>query len=487
MKYNIAISGLLALSVIFQAAQPLSVFAQEASVDSQKAAQKKIPKKPTRIFSAMPSLEPETPEAKELAKAMQQSVRERLTPITLAKFELKSVKPAPSVSADTKFTINEMAADGSLALGYASVPGGDAFAVFLKQTNGVVGIVETLQRLVGNKKIDLERAAQLQAVGFKVSSLVDRYQVVHWNFLDPKGIPETVAKQPTFVTKSLTPEQLHNVIFPKVRQKKATGASVAAVTPAVVIGAVAAAVLNAPGVFRRYDTPKYDCDCFFENYVDNICPVNFTPKNCSYKHLPDSIGKIQFPGKKGEFYSSPGDCDEDSRVIARDLCEAHCKTFKGNPAQKKIQCIKPVLDTPTGENDNQVMEVECPKSDTRPVLDKIGSCKTSSQKIACPNLKNAFTTKSKASVPIDLEGNTMKDVLGRNIRDVKCTCTAEARIKKCDDTDIACNWNEQVKVSEHRQPIDYTGSQASWIEHTCKEDCSLLLQYPQSISVDCGD
>lgn len=488
MKYNIAISGLLALSVIFQAAQPLSVFAQEASVDSQKATQKKIPKKPTRIFSAMPSLEPETPEAKELAKAMQQSVRERLTPITLAKFELKSVKPAPSVSADTKFTINEMAADSSLALGYASVPGGDAFAVFLKQSNGVVGIVETYQRLVGNKKIDLERAAQLQAVGFKVSSLVDRYQVVHWKFLDPEGIPATVAKQPTLVTKSMTPEQLNNVIFPKVRQKKATGASVAAVTPAVVIGAVAAAVLNAPGVFRRYDTPKYDCECIFEKPVQNRCPVNFTPNICSYKHLPESTGEIQFPGKKGQFYSSPVDCEKDSEVTAEDLCEEHCKNFKGNPAQKKIQCIKPVLDTPTGENDNQVMEVECPKSVTRPHVEKTGpGCVTSSQKLICPAYTGAFTITTNASVPLDSNGDAIRNASGESIRDVKCTCTAIDHHLKCNDTDIACIWEKQVKVFEHRQPLNWKGGHASWIDMICKKDCSELRQYPEKPIVDCGD
>ena len=270
MKYKIVISSLLALSVIFQAAQPLSVFAQEASVDSQKAARKKIPKKPTRIFSAMPSLEPETEQAKKLAEAMQLSVRERLTPITLRKFELKPGKSAPSVSADTKFTINEVAADGSLALGSASVPGGDAFAVFLKQSNGVVAIVETYQRLVGNKKIDLEREAQLQAVGFKVYSLVDRYQVVHWNSLDPKGIPETVAKQPTFVTKSLIPEQLQKVIFPK--QKKATGVSVSAAIPPVLIAAITADAVLANDPRTPKDDPftpdRENYECFSRCELD---------------------------------------------------------------------------------------------------------------------------------------------------------------------------------------------------------------------------
>jgi hypothetical protein len=489
MKYKIVISGLLALSVIFQAAQPLSVFAQEASVDSQKAAKKKIPKKPTRIFSAMPSLEPETPEAKELAKVMQQSVRDRLTPITLGKFELKSVKPAPSVSADTKFTINELAADSSLALGYASVPGGDAFAVFLKQSNGVVGIVETYQRLVGNKKIDLEREAQLQAVGFKVHSLVDRYQVVHWNSLDPKGIPETVAKPPTFATKSMTPNQLHEVIFPKL--KKATGASVAGVlsVPVGITAAAAAAALNAPNALRKYDTPKYDCWCQIKKGPYAKCPPTHRENECFYNGVDDKLNPISIGGYTKRFYTSEADCNIQTTNEIDKFCTLNCQGLKVSANSKEVKCRTfnesdtPIVETPTGED----LKIDCldlpatfrfERADTYPARNPI-NCRFSGM-MSCKPL------------PYELL-NKVVQPSGPNPK-VTCIIGKKASAESiCPDSNNQnfCTYppvrKERVYYFPDKRGDDW--NQEAWTDEQCAnlvENCHEFQQAEKS-TIDCGD
>ncbi len=155
--------ALLALSVAFQGAQPWSVATREVSAESKAAAPKrKAP--PRRVFSTRASVDPLTPEAVAFSGALAKSIPSRLTRESLRKFTFKRAKSNSFVSAETKFSLSALASDRrSWARGVATVTAGDMFVAFIPSGNGLVGIVEAVQRRVGNKKVDLKREAQLRA------------------------------------------------------------------------------------------------------------------------------------------------------------------------------------------------------------------------------------------------------------------------------------------------------------------------------------
>lgn len=363
MKHKKALSAFLALLVIFQAACPLSAVAQDASAESQVAAAKRKGKA-KRVFSTRSSVEPSTPQAAALAESLAKSLPSRLTSDTLRKFKLKPGKSALSVSSESKFSITDLAEDRtSWARGYASVSGGDAFALFLTGPNRVVGIVETYQRTVGNKKIDLEREAQLRAAGFKVNLLVDRFQVVLWESLDPEGIPATVAKPPTFVTAPLTPEQVHKIFFPKKRQSSGMSASADVAVPVGLAGAVGA--LGAPPAngapsgqprLKKFKVPASTCNCSFEKGPDTRCEnpgEDGKIKECDYACEDKSKSKGETVG----FYASADACESAIDTACAEFCGAQiCK-----PGSERIKCIYPVVTLNSGESAGEaVKQQDCP-------------------------------------------------------------------------------------------------------------------------------
>ncbi len=466
VKHKKALSAFLAMLVIFQAACPLSAVAQDASAESQVAAAKRKGKA-KRVFSTRSSVEPSTPEAAALAESLAKSLPSRLTSDTLRKFKLKPGKSALSVSGESKFSITDLAEDRtSWARGYASVSGGDAFALFLTGPNRVVGIVETYQRTVGNKKIDLERETQLRAAGFKVNLLVDRFQVVLWDSLDPEGIPATVAKPPTFVTAPLTPEQVQKIFFPKKRQSSGMSASADAAVSVGLAGAVGALgappANGAPGRRRPlkvFNIPTRDCECVYEAPAGLICehlgPDGYEIK-CEYGAPSHSTS---LGGGKGLFPSA-GDC----LGFLQRQCEANCRGQKGSASKPSIRCEYPAVAPIDGL---QLIErtLNCPDVPAKARLLGGESCKPSGS-ISCHSRN--LPVKSAKLLP---GGNK-----------VRCECGLLTQDGPyCPGTNIGCEY-PQVEIAT---TMDFRGEYLNTPQAACDYFCATKWQEPSAKLIEC--
>lgn len=342
--------ALLALSVAFQGAQPWSVATREVSAESKAAAPKrKAP--PRRVFSTRASVDPLTPEAVAFSGALAKSIPSRLTRESLRKFTFKRAKSNSFVSAETKFSLSALASDRrSWARGVATVTAGDMFVAFIPSGNGLVGIVEAVQRRVGNKKVDLKREAQLRAAGFKVHLLVDRFQVVLWDSLDPKGIELTVAKAPTLITRPLSPQEFASVLIPP--KGSASSMKVARmVTPAMlaVMTATTAAIEEREPALKRWLRPEREVICFFgpsANVPDNekACPKPYDDIKCDYSGTKRELTL----NSEKVFAKSQEDC----RKAAEELNERKCREQKIDPVMVTCPVAIPTANTgPDNSND----------------------------------------------------------------------------------------------------------------------------------------
>lgn len=117
--------------------------------------------------------------------------------------------------------MNDLAADRSApARGRISVPAGDMFMVLIRsRRGGVIGVVEALKRQVEKSASDRRRTRQLQALGFEVQALVDRYQIGMWDKLDPTGLAATIAQRPALISAPLEPEKAAKLWLPKGQAK----------------------------------------------------------------------------------------------------------------------------------------------------------------------------------------------------------------------------------------------------------------------------
>ncbi len=129
--------------------------------------------------------------------------------------------------------MNDLAADGSApARGRVSVPAGDMFMVLIRsRRGGVIGVVEALKRQVEKSASDRMRTRQLQALGFEVQALVDRYQIGMWDKLDPTGLAATIAQRPALISAPLEPEKATKLWFPKGQAKVNGNKQIAAPVP----------------------------------------------------------------------------------------------------------------------------------------------------------------------------------------------------------------------------------------------------------------
>ena len=289
-----------------------------------KAAAPKRKAAPRRIFSTRASVDPLTPEAVAFSEALAKSIPSRLTRESLRKFTFKRAKSNSFVSGETKFSLSALASDRrSWARGVATVTAGDMFVAFIPSGNGLVGIVEAVQRRVGNKKVDLKREAQLRAAGFKVHLLVDRFQVVLWDSLDPKGIELTVAKAPTLITRPLSPQEVARLLIPP--KGSASSMRVAGMVPPALLAALMSTSTvcyeEKEPALKRYLRPERKSICIFGpsvNVPDNkkACPKPRDDIKCDY-----SKTKRELTLKSENVFAKS---QEDCRKAAVELEEQNC-------------------------------------------------------------------------------------------------------------------------------------------------------------------
>lgn len=461
-----AVAILLALSVVFHGSQPWSDVTQEACAQSKSASAKRAPK-PTRVFSTRPSVEPLTPEAVAFSEALAKSIPSRLTSESLRKFTFKRAQSKWYVSRETRFSVNVLASDRtSWARGMASVPAGDIFTVFLPAKGGVVGIVESFQRRVGKRKADLERAAQLRAAGFKVSLLVDRFQVVLWDSLDPEGIEATVAKQPTLITQPLTPTQVAKLFFPPSRSVSGKNAKTASKVPAAALAVAVGAngFINADGIpdekkpLNKYLSPQWTYSCSFKE-PEKVTKCDMPgPDGKEIKCEYNATLRIQ-QAERDAFYESKEACSEANRKLAI----KDCTDRKYTP--QPINCLGAAWTPYQGEGNATPRTLECPEAGFESVgFDTDLRCQ-SINSISCP-------PKPTTSFSVNVKGN------GK----VTCTCSSpEQEGPFCEqgaNKDDGCFY-EQMQQSE---TIDLNGADA---KQACQQLCGGILQKAKKERIEC--
>lgn len=208
--------------------EAVSVSASEASATH---------KAKSRLFSAEPGATPETEAAKSLARSLQNSLSRDLTLKQLRKLlpgggekGLVTLSAAFSVSEPTK-------SDLLLAKGKVTVKRGDLFVTYIRQKDGgVVGLIESFAQLPGKSKRDLRLKSELAALGFKLSKVIKRYQIVAWKQGSASGLEATVAQRPSFLSKGLTAQEVGKILV-----KPETAVVKAAATTSLSLGALLAA------------------------------------------------------------------------------------------------------------------------------------------------------------------------------------------------------------------------------------------------------
>lgn len=462
-----AVAILLALSVVFHGSQPWSGVTQEACAQSKSASAKRAPK-PTRVFSTRPSVDPLTPEAVAFSEALAKSIPSRLTSESLRKFTFKRAQSKWYVSRETRFSVNVLASDRtSWARGMASVPAGDIFTVFLPAKGGVIGIVESFQRRVGKRKADLERAAQLRAAGFKVSLLVDRFQVVLWDSLDPEGIEATVAKQPTLITQPLTPTQVAKLFFPPSRSVSGKSANTASKMPAAALAVAvgAAGFINADGIpnekkpLNKYISPEWSYSCHFEE-PEKVTKCDMPgPDGKEIKCEYNATLQIKRP-ERSVFYESKEACS----LANKELAMKDCVDRKYTP--QPINCLGAAWTPNQGEGNAPTKTLECPEASSDSVgFESDFSCR-SINSISCPPKPAARFT------------STVRD----NGKKVTCNCQSPERVGPfCEqgaNKGAGCFYGQMLQS----ETIDLNGADAT---QACIRVCRDILQKAKKELIEC--
>jgi len=444
--------ALLALSVAFQGAQPWSVATREVSAESKAAAPKRKAQ-PRRVFSTRASVDPLTPEAVAFSGALAKSIPSRLTRESLRKFTFKRAKSNSFVSAETKFSLSALASDRrSWARGVATVTAGDMFVAFIPSVNGLVGIVEAVPRRVGKKKVDLKREAQLRAAGFKVHLLVDRFQVVLWDSLDPKGIELTVAKAPTLITRPLSPQEFASVLIPP--KGSASSMKVAGMVAPALLAVITASTVYSeekkPALLRflRAET-EYWCAWsppFGLPADKTACPEPNQHIKCNYITEKKSLG-----GAIGSFESKKA-CEENAHQLARENCGKDTKLLPSS-----LNCP---LAVPTG----------VPRTETFPCPIEVLS--VSSPEVSCTLLGRKLTCPHREATSV-----SAKETDGQLV----CTCLFEEKLgDSCvGNPGLACHYrygelSEVVPRKRNHKP-----------EEVCESHCGEFLQPPVNAEIEC--
>ena len=452
--------ALLALSVVFQGGQPWSGATREVSAESKAAAAKRKAA-PRRVFSTRASVDPLTPEAVAFSEALAKSIPSRLTRQSLRKFTFKRAKSDSFVSGETKFSLNALASDRrSWARGVATVTAGDMFVAFIPSGNGLVGIVEAVARRVGKKKVDLKREAQLRATGFKVHLLVDRFQVVLWDSLDPEGIELTVAKAPTLITRTLSSEEVARLLIPqKGSVSSMSGASM--MPPALI-----ASVLSTSTVVFEESAPSQNVylriigkfNCFFDKKDENAksaCPSPNEKITCDYG---PRIGPFTIRNEK-VFAASKEECLEGASKIKFKICSQQKLTIQ------PIHCPKPSMTPPTDGTSEagSTEELQCPEARPAGVESvedaEATECQTLSG-IDCPErLPTSFT-------------------FGKTGQDFVCTCVWDEKsgpyCPEPRNSDIGCHYAPKNVTDKSRKS-----------QTDCREWCATQKQKADRSRVEC--
>lgn len=173
-------------------------------------------KKSGWLFSPQPSVVAKTEQALDLAKSLEGIVGQNLSKKSLSKLQVpKHGAPKGFTTATSKFAVNVPEASGrNAAQGRVTTSRGETFVAFIRTGKKLLAVIEARKRAVGASSQDVEREAQVAALGFRVNALVEKYQLAVWENIDPKGIAATVSKKPDLVTTALRPEKTAKLLIP---------------------------------------------------------------------------------------------------------------------------------------------------------------------------------------------------------------------------------------------------------------------------------
>jgi hypothetical protein len=243
------------------------------------------------------------------------------------------------------------------------------FVAFIPSGNELVGIVEAVPRRVGNKKVDLKREAQLRAAGFKVHLLVDRFQVVLWDSLDPKGIELTVAKAPTLITRPLSPQEVARLLIPP--KGSASSMRVAGMVPPALLAALMSTSTvcyeEKEPALKKYRRPDRRSTCIFGpsvNVPDNkkACPKPHDDIKCDYSKTKRELTLKS----ENVFAKSQDDC----KKAAVELEQQKCAEQTFDPLV--LNC--PVVPTYPPQNEPSSKPYACPAIELQEVVVSATTC-----------------------------------------------------------------------------------------------------------------